>query len=260
MTVAGLLASFSSGAAGPSLLFGAQYANWTGTRIVFSTTSNGSGATSYNGLDGTFDSNTNRLYDAYAGAGTPQFRTGGYFGWATPNAFPSVASTDGRSSTIGYFGGVAYLYIGNSDRTIDIYTLSTLAFVATWTISNFTSQVGGLAYDGAGGLYAIDITTANTTTTLHRIGTLQPITQTISATVVCTLGRAVQFGLLFNGTTVIARSTPGTTVTEFNISNGAIVNTYTAIGAGYGISIDYGNKLLYTGGLSDTTMLRFAGV
>lgn len=257
MTVAGLLASFSSGAAGPSLLFGAQYANWTGTRIVFSTTSNGSGATSFNGLDGSFDSNTNRLYDAYAGAGTPRFRTGGYFGWATVNSFPSVASADGRSSTIGYFGGVAYLYVGNVDRTIDIYTLSTLAFVATWTVSNFVNQVGGLAYDGAGGLYAIDIGAA---TTLFRINTLQPINQTVTAATVCTLGRAVQFGLLFfNGTTVISRSTPGTTVTEFNISNGAIVNTYLATAAGYGISIDYGNKLLYTGGLSDTTMRRFPG-
>lgn len=257
MTVAGLLASFGTVAAGPSLLFGAEYANWTGTRIVFSTTSNGSGATSFNGIDGTFDSNTNRLYDGYAGSGTPQYRTGGYFGWATANAFPSPASLDGRSSTIGYFGGVAYLYIGNVDRTIDIYTLSTLAFVATWTVSNFTNQVGGLAYDGAGGLYALDI---NAGTTLYRINTLQPINQTVTATSVCTLGRAVQFGLLFNGTTVIARSTPGTTVTEFNISNGAIVNTYLATAAGYGISIDYGNKLLYTGGLSDTTMLRFAGV
>ena len=257
MTVVGLLASFSSGAAGPSLLFGAQYANWNGTRIVFSTTSNGSGATSFNGLDGSFDSNTNRLYDGFAGGGTPQFRTGGYLGWATANAFPSVASADGRSSTIGYHGGVAYLYVGNVDRTIDIYTLSTLAFVATWTVSNFVNQIGGLAYDGAGGLYAIDIGTA---TTLYRINTLQPITQTIAATTVCTLGRAVQFGLLFNGTTVIARSTPGTTVTEFNISTGAIVNTYTAEGtSGYGISIDYGNKLLYTGGFSDTTMRRFPG-
>ncbi len=259
MTVAGLLASFSSSSSGPSLLFGAQYANWNGTRIVFSNTSNGSGATSFNGLDGTFDSNTNRLYDGFAGGGIPQFRTGGYFGWATANAFPSVASTDGRSSTIGYHNGVAYLYVGNVDRTIDIYLLSTLAFVATWTVSNFVNQVGGLAYDGAGGLYAIDIGATNTTTTLSRINTLQPINQSVAATTVCTLGRAVQFGLLFNGTTVIARSTPGTTVTEFNISNGAIVNTYTASAAGYGISIDYGNKLLYTGGLNDSTMRRFPG-
>lgn len=251
------MAGTSSASPASLFYFGPEYGNWNGERIIFSTTSNGSGTTSFNGLDGTLDSSTGRLYDAYMGNGSHAYRTGGYYTWGTNIVLPNRASTDGRSSTIGYYNGTAYLYMGNTDKTVDIYLLSNLSYVATWTISNFVGQVGGLAYDGKGNIYAIDI---GATTTLYRINTTQPITQSISATNVVTLGRAVQFGLLFNGTTVIARSTPGATVTEFNISNGAIVNTYTAAGtSGYGIHIDYVNKNLYTGGLSDTGMRRFPG-
>jgi len=238
------------------LYFGPEYGNWNGQRIVFSTTSNGSGATSYNGLDGTLDSVTNRLYDAYMGNGSQAYRTGGYYGWNTLTALPNRVSTDGRSSTIGYHEGIAYLYMGNVDKTVDIYLLSNLTFSGTWSIPSFAGQVNGIAYDGDGGMYVFD---GGATTTLYRINTTQPTTQTITPSVVTTLANAVQFGLLFNGTTVIMRSTPGVTVREFNISNGAQVNTYTAAAAGYGIHIDYANKNLYTGGLSDTTMRRFPG-
>ena len=239
-----------------SLLFGPEYSNWNGNRIIFSNTFNSSGSTSFNGLDGTLDSVTNRLYDSYMGNGSHSFRTGGPFLWSTNTAMASRVSNDGRSSTIGYHNGNAYLYMGNVDRTVDIYLLSTLTYVATWTISNFSSQVGGLAYDGDGGIYAIDV---GASTTLYRINTTQPTTQSITASVVTGLGAVVQFGLLFNGTTVIARQTPGNTIREFNISNGVVVNTFTASASGYGIYIDYGNKFLYTGGLSDTTMRRFPG-
>jgi hypothetical protein len=244
----------------PRYYFGPEYGGWNGQSINFSTTSDLSGTTSFLGLDGALDSSTQRLYDGYAGNGTQGYYTGGYFGWATKTTLPNIASTDGRSATIGYHSGTAYLYMGNVDATIDIYLLSDLSYVATWTVSGFTSQVSGLAYDGRGGILAIGL---HARTTLFRLDTVEPITQTVvPSTLLTNLPANTEFGLLFNGENFLYRNrvSGDGKVYECKISDGSVVKTFSPTSlTAYGISIDYGNKKLYTGGLSDTTMLRFSG-
>lgn len=237
--------------------FGAEYGNWDGNRIVFSTTAEATGTTSYDGLDGFYDANTDRLYDGYMGGGTHAYRTGGYFQWGSKVTLPDSRSV-GRSATVGYFNGNAYLYIGLQSSTIDIYLLSDLTYVATWTLSGFPGQVSGLAYDGNGGMYA---TSLDQRRTLYRIDALEPITQTVTASVVLTsLPADTEFGLCYNGSTFLYRhrNTTNGKIYECNLSDGSVVQTY-AVSArtGYGISLDYTNKKLYSGGFNDTTLYRY---
>jgi len=237
--------------------FGVEYGNWDGNRIVFSTTAEATGTTSYDGLDGFYDANTNRLYDGYMGSSTHAYRTGGYFQWGSKVTLPG-SRVNGRSATVGYFNGNAYLYIGITTPAIDIYLLSDLSYVATWTLSGFTGQVTGLAYDGNGGMYA---TSLDQKRTLYRIDTLEPITQTVTASVVLTsLPADTEFGLCYNGSTFLYRHRNASTgkIYECNLSDGSLVQSYTVSTPGaYGISLDYANKKLYSGGFNDTTMIRY---
>jgi hypothetical protein len=238
--------------------FGAEYGNWDGNRIVFSTTSEATGTSFYDGLDGFYDANTNRLYDGYMGGGAHAYRTGGYFTWGTKTSIPGNRQ-NGRSATVGYFNGNAYLYIGTTTASIDIYLLSNLSYVATWTLSGFTGQVTGLAYDGNGGMYA---TSLDQRRTLYRIDTLEPATQTVTASVVLTtLPADTEFGLCYNGSTIIYRhrDIANGKLYECNLSDGSLVQTYAVPDTeAYGMSLDYANKKLYAGGyFKDTTMFRY---
>lgn len=60
--------------------------------------------------------------------------------------------------------------------------------------------------------------------------------------------------------TAIYRESNGSNIWEVSLTDGSLVKTFIANSTGYGISIDYGNKYLYLGGLNNTTMLRFPGV
>ncbi len=235
--------------------WGPAYGGWNGQRILFSTISDDSGSTSYNGLDGTLDSATQRLYDGYMGGGTPGYRTGGFYGWTTNTSLPAPASSDGRSSTIAYVNGVGYLYIGNVDRTVDIYLLSNLSFVTTWNLTlHLANQCSGLAWDGTGILF-----TELNGNFVKKIANANPgITPSVS-TIVNTLVTPTGFGLKYNATSAFYRGDNSASAYEVSLSTGALLQSFSAANAGYGIALDYANKKLYLGGFLNTTMRRFSG-
>lgn len=276
------LLTAAAGAGGDSL-FGPAYANWDGSQIEFSSTSdaNGSGSTASN-LKGTqhfYDAERDRVYDGYNSGSSMAIHTGSFWSWNSGTSqFPNRPATSGVTGvTVVYQNNTSYVLFGRFTQYDYVYVYTnevTPVYKGYFELG--THYASGLTfglYNGdpviytnsynQGIVYAYDIPD------LENLSGAS-ITSTANFTPTALPGYNIQYcGKDASGNLYFLYRIANNNAMRYDkiadgFSNGTTATNenywFHSVGNGYGVMIDWSTEHLYVGGLNNQVLYRYPAV
>lgn len=278
-----LLTAAAGAAAGGDSPFGPAYANWDGSQIEFSSTSdaNGASASSLTGTQHFYDAERDRVYDAYNGNSAMAIETGSYYLWNSGTSFfPSRPVTSGVTGvTVAYQNSTSYVLFGayTGSKYVYVYTNeATPAYKGYFSLGS-NDYAGGLTfglYNGDPVIYTNQY--LQTTVYVYDLPDLENLSgATVTHTATFTASAAPGYNIQYCG-----KDASGNLYFLYKLANSATLKydriadgfssgttatnetTWTHSGAtsGYGVMIDWSTEHLYLGGLNNQTLYRYPAV
>lgn len=277
-------------AAGPrnESLFGPSYANWNGSLLRFSSSSdgNGSGNSNWSGTEQFVDSDLNRVYSGYNYNNSMAYYRGSFFFWNTGNVIMNnrPVTTGATGTTMAYQNDKSYVLFGAgppvasssvADR-VWVYLNGSTPVYKGYFVLNSSPGANGIAIGEWSNTSATNspgirlfVCANRTTTEYYDLPDFENLFGgSITAGGSFSTASSSSYQLTYagrDGSDVYFYFRAGNTVKlykiAYNSSSGTsatLVDSWSRTGTGnYGITIDYENRKLYTGGLGAPILYRY---